>query len=36
MISLIWNIKRNTNEFIYKTEMGSQTKKTTLCLPRED
>ena len=34
MISLMWNIKNNTNECIYKTETGSQVEKTNLWLPK--
>ena len=35
MISPIYGIfKNDTNELIYKTEIGSQTQKTNLCLPK--
>ena len=30
----MWNLKNNTNEFIYKTETGSQTQETNLCLQK--
>ena len=30
----MWNLKRNTNELIYKTETHSQTSKTNLRLPK--
>ena len=30
----MWNLKANTNEFIYETEMDSQTQRTDLWLPR--
>ena len=30
----MWNLKYNTNEFIYKTETDSQTQKTNLQLPK--
>ena len=30
----MWNLKNNTNEFIYKTETDSQTQKTNLWLPK--
>ena len=34
MTSFVWNLKRNdTNEFISKTETGSQTQKLNLWLP---
>ena len=34
-ITYIWNLKKNdTNEFIYKTEIDSQTQKTNLWLPK--
>ena len=29
-----WNLKRDTNEFIYKAETDSQTQKTHLRLPK--
>ena len=36
MVSLISGIfKNDTNELIYKTEIGSQTKKTNLWLPKQ-
>ena len=32
----MWNLKKNeTNEFIYKTEIVSQTWKTSFGLPKE-
>ena len=31
----MWNLKNNTNEFIYKTETDSETWKTNLRLPKE-
>ena len=34
MISLIWNLKYDTNEHIYETETDSQTWRTDLWLPR--
>ena len=30
----MWNLKKETNEFIYKTETDSQTRKTDLWLPQ--
>ena len=34
-ITYMWNLKRkDTNELIYKTEIDSQTQKTSLCLPK--
>ena len=30
----MWNIKCDTDEFIYKTETDSQTQKTNLWLPK--
>ena len=33
-ISCIWNLKYDTNEFIYKTETDPQTLKTKLRLPK--
>ena len=33
MISLIWNLKYDTNEHIYETETDSQTWRTDLWLP---
>ena len=30
----IWNLKNDTNELIYKTEINSQTQKTNLWLPQ--
>ena len=32
-ITYMWNLKYDTNEFIYKTESDSQTHKTGLWLP---
>ena len=29
----MWNLKKGTNELIYKTEVESQTQKTNLWLP---
>ena len=34
-ITYVWNLKNDTNELIYKTEMDSQTQKTNLWLPKE-
>ena len=34
VISCIWNLKHDTSEFIYETEMDSQTQRTDLWLPR--
>ena len=34
-ITYMWNLKNNTNEFIYKTEIDSQKQKTNLWLPKE-
>ena len=31
----MWNLKYDTNEFIYKTETDLQTQKTNLQLPKE-
>ena len=31
----MWNLKKNTNEFIYKTETDSQKQKIKLWLPNE-
>ena len=31
-ITCVWNLKNDTNELIYKTEIDSQTQKTTLWL----
>ena len=31
-ITCMWNLKQDTNEFIYKTEADSQTQKANLCL----
>ena len=31
----MWNLKNDTNELIYKTEIDSQTQKTILWLPKE-
>ena len=33
-ITYMWNLKNNTNELIYKTEIDSQTQKTNLQLPK--
>ena len=33
-ITYMWNLKYDTNEFIYKTETDSQTQKTNLWLPK--
>ena len=33
-ITYMWNLKYNTNEHIYKTEMDSQIQRTDLWLPR--
>ena len=33
-ITYKWNLKYNTNELIYKTEIDSQTQKTNLRLPK--
>ena len=33
-VTYMWNLKRNTNELIYKTETHSQTSKTNLRLPK--
>ena len=36
-ITYMWNLKKkkkDTNELIYKTEIGSQTSKTNLRLPK--
>ena len=30
----MWNLKNNTRELIYKTEIDSETKKTNLRLPK--
>ena len=34
MISNMWNLKYNTNEFICKKETNSQTQKANLKLPK--
>ena len=34
MISHMWNLKNNTNGFIYKTGTDSQTQKANLWLPK--
>ena len=34
IIYYLWNIKNNTNESIYETEMDSQTQKTNLWLSK--
>ena len=31
----MWNLKTNTDEFVYETETDSQTLKTNLWLPKE-
>ena len=37
MISLyMWNLKNDTNELIYKTEIDSKTQRTDLQLPRRE
>ena len=33
-ITYMWNIKNDTNELIYKTEIDSLTQKTKLWLPK--
>ena len=33
-IIYMWNLKSNTNELVYKTEIDSQTLKTNLWLPK--
>ena len=33
-ITYIWNLKNDTNELIYKTEIDSQTQKINLSLPK--
>ena len=33
-IIYMWNLKSNTNEFIYKAEIDSQTQKRNLWLPK--
>ena len=33
-ITYMWNLKYDTNEFIYETETDSQTSRTDLWLPR--
>ena len=33
-MTLMWNLKYDTNELIYKTETDSQTQKTNLWLPK--
>ena len=30
----MWNLKKDTSELIHKTEIDSQTLKTTLCFPK--
>ena len=30
----MWNLKKETNELIYKTEIDSSTQKTNLWLPK--
>ena len=34
-ITYMWNLKYDTNEPIYETEIDSQTQRTDLWLPRE-
>ena len=33
-IPYMWNLKKDANEFIYKTETDSQMQKTNLWLPK--
>ena len=33
-ITYMWNLKKDTNEFIYEAEANSQTQKTNLWLPK--
>ena len=33
-ITYMWNLKYNTNELIYKTEIDPQTQKTNFWLPK--
>ena len=33
-ITYMWNLRKDTNELIYKTETDSQTQKTNLLLPK--
>ena len=33
-INYMWNLKRDTNEYIYKTKTHSQIQKTDMWLPR--
>ena len=35
-ITFMWDLKNNTNELIYKTEINLQTEKTNLCSPNND
>ena len=35
VITQVQNLEYDTNGFIYKTKTGSQTQKTSLCLPKE-
>ena len=34
-IADVWNLKKQTNESMYKIETGSQTQKTNLWFPKE-
>ena len=34
-ITYVWNLKNNTNEYIYKTETDSQTYKTNMVIKGE-
>ena len=31
----MWNLKKDTNELMYKTEIDPQTQKTNLWLPKQ-
>ena len=35
-ITYMWDLKNNTNELIYKTEINLQTEKTNLWSPNKD
>ena len=35
ILPIMWNLKKYTNELIYKTEIDPQTQKTNICLPKE-
>ena len=35
-ITYMWNLKNDTNELIYKTEIDPQTQKTNLWLPKRE